>query len=72
MKKSQQFSKLLSGHNFQTEIIKGHNSLKTVGQVIVLNLCTSSYDALYLVYICTRFHENILEGIKVIERTQFS
>ena len=72
MKNSQQFSKLLSGQNFQTEIFKGHNSLKTVGQVIVLNLCTSSYDALYLVYICTRFHENILEGIKVIERTQFS
>ena len=69
MKKSQQFSKLLSGHDFQTEIFKGHNSLKIVGQVMVFNLCTSSYDALYLVYICTKFHENILEGIKVIERT---
>ena len=34
---------------------------------MVLNLCTSSYDALYLVYICTKFHENIHEGIKVIE-----
>ena len=51
MKKSQQFSTLLSGHTFQTEIFKGHNSLKNVGQVMVLNLCTASYDALYLVYI---------------------
>ena len=25
-----------------------------------------------MVYICTKFHENILEGIKVIEQTQFS
>ena len=68
MKISGQFSKLLSGHNFQTEIFKGHNSLKNVGRVIVLNLCTSSYDALYLVYICTKFHENFLVGIKVIDR----
>ena len=39
---------------------------------MVLNLCTTSYDALYLVYICTKFHENIFDGIKVIEGTQFS
>ena len=39
---------------------------------MVLNLCTSSYDALYLVYLCTKFHENILDGIKVIEPTHFS
>ena len=71
MKISQQFSKLLSRHYFQTEIFKGHNSLKNVGQVMVLNLCTSSYDALYLVYICTKFHEDILDGIKVKEGTQF-
>ena len=38
---------------------------------MVLYLCTSSYDALYLVYICTKFHENILDDIKVIEQTQF-
>ena len=69
---SQQFSKLLNGHDFQTEIFKGHNSLKNVGQVMVPNLCTTSYDALYLVYICTKFYENILNGIKVIEGTQFS
>ena len=39
---------------------------------MVLNFCTSSYDSLYLVYMSTKFHENILDGIKVIERTQFS
>ena len=72
MKISQQLSKVLSGHYFQTEIFKGYNSLKNVGQVMVLNLCTSSYDALYLVYICIKFHESILNGIKVIEQTQFS
>ena len=72
MKISQQVSKLLCRHYFLTEIFKGHNSLKNVGRVMVLNLCTSSYDALYLVYICTKFHENILVGIKVIEQTQFS
>ena len=72
MKISQQFSKLLSGHYFQTEIFKEQNSLKNVGQVMVFNLCTSSSDALYLVYICTKFHKNILVGIKVIEQKQFS
>ena len=71
MKISQQFSKLLSRHYLQTEIFNGHNFLKNVGRVMVLNLCTSSYDALYLVYICTKFHENILDGIRVIELTQF-
>ena len=25
-----------------------------------------------VIYICTKFHENILNGIKVIERTRFS
>ena len=49
VKISQQFSKLLSGHYFQTEIFKGHNSLKNVDRIMFLNLCTSSYDALYLV-----------------------
>ena len=39
---------------------------------MVLNLCTSSHNALYLVYICTKFHQNILDGIKVVERTQFT
>ena len=71
MKIFQQFSKLLSGHYFQTEIFKGHKSPENVGRVMVLNPGTSSYDALYLVYICTKFHENILADIKVIEQTQF-
>ena len=71
MKISQQLSKLLGRHYLQTEIFKRHHSIKNVGQVMVLNLCTSSYDALYLVYICIKFHENILDGIRVIERTQF-
>ena len=39
---------------------------------MVLNLCTSSHDALYLVYVCTQFYENILDGVKVVERTQFT
>ena len=47
MKIPQQFSKLLSGHYFQTEIFNGHNSLKNVCRVMVLNFCTSPYDALY-------------------------
>ena len=41
------------------KISKGHNSVKTVGGVTVHFLCTSS-DA---VCICTKFHENILDGI---------
>ena len=72
MKISQQFSKILSRHYFQREIFNGQNSLKNVGRVIVLNLCTSSYDALYFVHISTKFHENILDGNKVIQLTQFS
>ena len=56
---------------FPTEIFKGYNFLKNEGRVMALNLCTSSHDALCLVKICTKFHENILDGIKVIERTQF-
>ena len=72
VKISHQFPKLLSWHYFQTEIFKGHNSTKNKGRVKVLNLCTSSHDALYLVNICTKFHQNILDCIKVIERTQFT
>ena len=40
------------GYNAHTISIlnstKEHNSIKTVGRVMVLNLCTSSDDALYL------------------------
>ena len=31
-----------------------------------------SAHRLMMVYICAKFHENILDGIKVIERTRFS
>ena len=31
-----------------------------------------SAHRLMMVYICIKFHENVLDGIKVIERTQFS
>ena len=31
---------------------------------MVLNPCTSSFGALYLVYICTKFHENIFDGYR--------
>ena len=31
-----------------------------------------SAHVLMVVYICTKFHENILDGIKVIERTRVS
>ena len=31
-----------------------------------------SAHCLMVVYICTKFHENILEDTKVIERTRFS
>ena len=44
---------------------KGHNSVKTVDGVMVLNLCTSSTDALYL-YQVSRKHS---KGFRVIEQT---
>ena len=57
-------SKLWSGHDFyKKKLSKGHNSVKNVGGVSVLVLCTSSDDG----YICIKFHENILNGIRVME-----
>ena len=50
------------------KISKGHNSIKNVSEVTVL---VSAY-CLMIVYICTKFHENILDSMKDIERTQFS
>ena len=50
---------------FIPKISKGHNSVKNVGGVKFL---FSAYH-LMMVYICTKFHENILDGIEVIERT---
>ena len=40
---------------------------KYVGGVTVFNLCMSSV----MLYICTKFHKIISNGIKVIEWTQF-
>ena len=44
-----------------------HNSLKTVNRVIILNLCISPDDALYLY----QFQENISKGYRVIKRLNF-
>ena len=47
------------------KITKGNNSAKNVDGVNVVNLCT----CLVMLYVCAKFHEIILNGIKVIERT---
>ena len=52
------------------KITKGNNSAKNVGGVNIVNLCTLSGHALYLCQL-SNFHEIILNGIKVIERTLF-
>ena len=44
---------------FTGKISKGHYSIKNVGGVTVLVLCTSSDNGSF----CTKFHENILDGI---------
>ena len=53
---------------FIGKISKGHNSVNNVGGVTIL----FSAHRLIMVYICTKFHENIPDGIKFIERTRFS
>ena len=53
---------------FIGKISKGHNSVK---MWMELRFLISAYP-LMMVYICTKSHENILDGIKVIERTRFS
>ena len=53
---------------FMGKISKGHNTVK---MQVELRVLFSAY-CLIMVYICTKFHENILDGIKVIERTRFS
>ena len=45
-------------------ISKGHNSVKDVGGVIVLQKKNSAHR-LMVVYIGTKFHENMLDGIRV-------
>ena len=49
------------------EIKKGYNSANNVSGVTSFNLCKMAGHALH----CTKFREIILDGIKVIERTQF-
>ena len=49
------------------KISKGHNSVKMKMELWSL----FSAHCLMTFCICTKFHENILHGIKVIERTWF-
>ena len=46
-------------------IIKGHNSQKILVELWFL----SSAHPLMVIYICTKFHENILKGFNVMECT---
>ena len=50
-----------------SQFTKGHNSIKTVMELWYL---ISAYHLMVL-YICTKFHENIAKGFRVIERMQF-
>ena len=52
---------------FNRKISKGHYSVKNVSGVTVF----FPAHCLMVAYICTKFQENILDGIKVIEWTQF-
>ena len=54
---------------FIEKISKGHHCVEKVD--VELWLFFSS-NRLMVIYICTKFHENILDGIKVKERTRFS
>ena len=60
-------------HSYRSGIIstliitKGNNSAKNIVGVNVVNLCTF----LVMFYICAKFHEIILNGIKAIEQTRF-
>ena len=48
MKVSQKVSQLLSRHIYQLKFSKRHDSVKVVGEVTILVLCTLPADALYL------------------------
>ena len=50
---------------FIGKISKGHNFVKMLVELRFL----FSAHRLMMIYICTKFHENILDGIKVKERT---
>ena len=49
------------------QFTKGHNSVKTVDGVMVLN----SAHRLIILYISSKFQENISKGSRVIERMRF-
>ena len=51
---------------FLLKFSKGHHSVKSIGRFTVLVLCTLS-----VLYISTKFRENIAKGFGVIERTRF-
>ena len=53
---------------FIGEISKGHNSVKNVGGVTILCLCTLSDFGLYLFKVSGKYSRHI----KVIEQTRFS
>ena len=50
------------------QFTKGHNSVKTVDGVIVLNLHASFNDALYLYHVLRKY----LKGFPVIEKIRFA
>ena len=57
--------KVIERTRFHSKISKGHNSVKMYMELRFL----FSVHCLMMVYISTKFHENILDGIKVIRRT---
>ena len=50
-----------------SQLTKEHNAVKTVDGVMVLNLCTSSDDALYQYQVSRKY----LKGFRVIEWMRF-
>ena len=52
---SQRVSELLRGCNLYTKFAKGHNSVKTVGGVMVLILSALSVNALYLYQVLSKY-----------------
>ena len=60
--------KLQSRNDFHRKSLKVHNSAKSVVELQLL----FSAQRLMVIYICTKFRENIFDGIKIIERTGFS
>ena len=68
MKISQRVSKLLSGHNFHSDIFKGALFPK---MKVEFKFLLSAHRTIML-YICTKFIENISKCLGVTERTRLS